>query len=77
MCASFCFLDFDNLTFLQILEQMSRTMTHRGPDGEGCNINQSLKGRIGLGHTRLSIINLREGGNQPMHFQNLHITFKF
>jgi len=35
---------------------------HRGPDDEGLYI----KGPIGLGHLRLSIIDLSEGGHQPM-----------
>ena len=54
---------------------MNRTMAHRGPDGEGYNIYDTNFGRVGLGHRRLSIIDLSEGGSQPMHFENLHITF--
>jgi len=75
MCAISGFLDFNNTTSLQILEQMNRTMAHRGPDGEGYNTYASAYGGIGLGHRRLSIIDLTEGGSQPMHFENLHITF--
>lgn len=41
--------------------RMNRIMSHRGPDGEGVYI----KGHIGLGHRRLSIIDL-ESGTQPM-----------
>lgn len=37
-------------------------MRHRGPDDEGFYIN----GNIGLGHERLSIIDLSEAGHQPM-----------
>jgi len=75
MCAISGFIDFNNTTSLHTLEQMNRTMAHRGPDGEGYNIYESEYGRIGLGHRRLSIIDLTEGGSQPMHFNNLHITF--
>ena len=75
MCAISGFLDFNNSTSLQILEQMNRTMAHRGPDGEGYNVYESAFGCVGLGHRRLSIIDLTEGGSQPMHFENLHITF--
>ena len=75
MCAISGFLDFNNNTSLQILEQMNRTMAHRGPDGEGYNVYESPFGSVGLGHRRLSIIDLTEGGSQPMHFQNSHITF--
>jgi len=43
------------------IEQMARSMVHRGPDDEGYYIN----GPIGLGFRRLSIIDI-EGGHQPM-----------
>ena len=39
-------------------------MTARGPDAEGSWI--SADGRVGLGHRRLSIIDLSEAANQPM-----------
>ena len=39
-------------------------MTPRGPDAEGSWI--SADGRVGLGHRRLSIIDLSEAANQPM-----------
>jgi asparagine synthase (glutamine-hydrolysing) len=40
---------------------MARTLTHRGPDDEGVHVRDN----VGLGHRRLSIIDL-EGGRQPM-----------
>ena len=40
------------------------SMTPRGPDAEGLWI--SADGRVGLGHRRLSIIDLSEAANQPM-----------
>ncbi|HAO19925.1 MAG TPA: asparagine synthase (glutamine-hydrolyzing), partial [Desulfobacteraceae bacterium] len=43
------------------IETMNQTMIHRGPDGQGI-FTQS---EIGLGHRRLSIIDL-EAGKQPM-----------
>ena len=75
MCAISGFIDFKNNTSLQNLEVMNRTMAHRGPDGEGYSIYETAFGKIGLGHRRLSIIDLTEGGCQPMHFLNLHITY--
>lgn len=45
------------------LVQMTRTQTHRGPDSNGMFLNRS----VGLGHNRLSIIDLSERGTQPMH----------
>lgn len=43
------------------LERMTSTLVHRGPDGEGYFVDDFA----GLGHRRLSIIDL-EGGRQPM-----------
>lgn len=45
----------------ELLERMTDAMSHRGPDGRGVYI----KDNIGLGHRRLSIIDLA-GGHQPM-----------
>lgn len=41
---------------------MSHTLRHRGPDDAGAY----LDGNIGLGHRRLSIIDLSDAGHQPM-----------
>jgi asparagine synthase (glutamine-hydrolysing) len=43
------------------LRQMAAAIKHRGPDDEGFYIN----GRVGLGHRRLSIIDL-DSGRQPI-----------
>ncbi|MCJ7679907.1 MAG: asparagine synthetase B, partial [Candidatus Aminicenantes bacterium] len=44
-----------------LLTAMCRTITHRGPDDEGLYI----KGPVGLGVRRLSIIDVA-GGHQPL-----------
>jgi asparagine synthase (glutamine-hydrolysing) len=48
-----------------ILAELGRRLGHRGPDGSG----QFLCERTGFGlvHTRLAVIDLSEGGRQPMH----------
>ena len=43
------------------VRRMSRALSHRGPDGDGIFVS----GPIGLGHRRLSIIDL-QGGAQPL-----------
>lgn len=45
----------------QLIKAMADTMAYRGPDAEGFHVS----GCIGLGHRRLSIIDLA-GGSQPM-----------
>lgn len=45
----------------ELLARMTATIAHRGPDGEGFFV----EGPAGLGHRRLSIIDV-EGGSQPM-----------
>ncbi|MBF0568817.1 MAG: asparagine synthase (glutamine-hydrolyzing) [Nitrospirae bacterium] len=47
---------------------MNGVMAHRGPDGHGVFISRD--GRVGLGHRRLSIIDLSSLGRQPMHCLN-------
>ncbi|QQS42017.1 MAG: asparagine synthase (glutamine-hydrolyzing) [Acidobacteriota bacterium] len=46
------------------LAAMVEVQRHRGPDGEGVFIDES--GAAGLGHNRLSILDLSERGSQPM-----------
>lgn len=47
---------------LEVLQRMVSVIGHRGPDGTGFHIEQG----VGLGHARLSIIDLG-GGAQPIH----------
>ena len=46
------------------LTQMTNALSHRGPDAAGYFFNQEKT--VGLGHRRLSIIDLSEAANQPM-----------
>lgn len=48
----------------QYIERMRDTMVHRGPDGAGTWV--SADGLVGLGHRRLSIIDLSSAASQPM-----------
>jgi asparagine synthase (glutamine-hydrolysing) len=75
MCGISGFIDFSKASNRTILEKMNRMLAHRGPDGEGYGLYETERAMIGLGHRRLSIIDLTEGGSQPKNFQNLHITF--
>ncbi len=48
------------------LKSMTDAIAHRGPDAEGHWFSPTQQ--VGLGHRRLSIIDLSEGGHQPMHY---------
>ena len=47
----------------QLVNQLRETLRHRGPDGEGTWLSEDR--RVGLGHRRLSILDI-SGGAQPM-----------
>jgi asparagine synthase (glutamine-hydrolysing) len=49
-----------------LIKKMMDVVVHRGPDGEG----QYVSGPVGLGHRRLSIIDLSAAGQQPMTNEN-------
>ncbi len=49
-----------------VLKKMTDIIAYRGPDGDGHWISES--GNIGLGHRRLSIIDLSHSADQPMHY---------
>jgi asparagine synthase (glutamine-hydrolysing) len=57
------------------LVRMNERMVARGPDGNGLWVNE--EGRIGFGHVRLAIIDLSEGGAQPMHASDGRLTITF
>ena len=48
----------------EYLIKMREAMVHRGPDGAGLWISNDK--RIGMGHRRLSIIDLSSAASQPM-----------
>ena len=54
------------------LTRMCHAMAHRGPDGEG----QFIDGQVGIGHRRLTIIDLH-GGKQPLANENDSVWITF
>jgi len=63
MCGVSAIYEFERLVFSsrEKLELMNTSQHHRGPDGNGIYVNEY----VGLGHTRLSIIDI-ESGQQPL-----------
>lgn len=63
MCGIAGFINLNNEPVSPVLMKKAiDSITHRGPDGSG----QWIENNIGLGHRRLSIIDLSPAGHQPM-----------
>ena len=63
MCGISGYFTKNNFLNQEDLNLMVRIQNHRGPDSSGTFFHN----QIGLGHNRLSIIDLSERGAQPMH----------
>ncbi|MCQ9373898.1 asparagine synthase (glutamine-hydrolyzing) [Methyloversatilis sp. XJ19-13] len=51
-----------SIDLVSLVERMVHAIHHRGPDNNGVHV----KSGVGLGHARLSVIDLTEAGHQPM-----------
>lgn len=63
MCGISGYYSFSNVFSEQELHEMTDSIAYRGPDASGYFTDENC----GLGHRRLSIIDLSENANQPMH----------
>jgi asparagine synthase (glutamine-hydrolysing) len=69
MCGISGIYNFNNVPVaLNTLKRFTDSMAHRGPDGAGYELLNG--GALGLGHRRLSILDLTDAGKQPMSFAN-------
>ena len=75
MCGIVGFIDFKGQSSKQVLSEMTQTLEHRGPDGYGEEFFVHDSTQIGLGHTRLAILDLSEHGKQPMNYNSLWLSF--
>ena len=75
MCGIAGFIDFTNVSSYDILKKFTDVLKHRGPDGGGYEFFQYPNCQVGLGHRRLSIIDLSTAANQPMWYKDLCIIF--
>lgn len=73
MCGISGFISFNNSYTETDLQKMNDLLAHRGPDAEG----YFFDGFCGLGHRRLSIIDLSDSANQPMHSSNDRYVIAF
>lgn len=75
MCGVAGFIDYRGLSNVTDLQKMQAAVHHRGPDDNGMEIYNCQTAKIGLAHTRLSIIDLSVGGRQPMKYLGYTIVF--
>ena len=67
MCGIVGFIDKKNFNYLEtkkIIQNMNKTLKHRGPDDSDFWIDSNHN--LALGHRRLSIIDTSSAGRQPM-----------
>ncbi|MDQ1239935.1 MAG: hypothetical protein QG577_2121 [Thermodesulfobacteriota bacterium] len=74
MCGICGLIDYSGVPIdPDVLRSMTRSLKHRGPNDEGV----SILGFAGLGHTRLSILDLTSAGHQPMHSEGKGISIVY
>lgn len=73
MCANRINCNVNNTK--ELLKNMTDSLAHRGPDGEGCAILDD--GHVFLGHRRLSIIDLSDAARQPMQSIDKRYTISY
>lgn len=61
----------------QTLKKMTDTIAHRGPDQSGIHYARYGDLHVGLGHRRLSIIDLSKQGKQPMFNEDKKLCIVF
>lgn len=76
MCGIIGYIDFHKeVVSSNVINTMLKTIKHRGPDNFGYEIEKNNDANIVLGHARLSIIDLTENGNQPMHYKHFSTVY--
>jgi|SaaInl8_200m_RNA_FD_contig_111_169589_length_9493_multi_4_in_0_out_0_8 asparagine synthase (glutamine-hydrolysing) len=75
MCGIAGFCDFSKKSDKKTLINMTDVLHHRGPDDSGYSFFENNFANIGLGHRRLSILDLSSHGHQPMVFESYEIVY--
>jgi len=75
MCGITGFCDFQKKSNVSDLGLMMDALRHRGPDIGGKVEYELDFVNVGLGHRRLSILDLSEEGRQPMSYESLEIVY--
>src|ERR1700712_1159812 len=75
MCGIAGFCDFSKKSNAAILQAMTDVIAYRGPDDQGQFMQEFPDAVVGLGHRRLSILDLSPLGHQPYHFNDISLIF--
>jgi asparagine synthase (glutamine-hydrolysing) len=75
MCGIAGLVDFNRESSLENLKEITDALFHRGPDGGDYLLSNTEQYQIGLGHRRLSIIDLSQLGTQPMTYKDLSMVY--
>ena len=75
MCGITGCIDFQNAVSGELLGKMVLALSHRGPDDQGIELFNLPNCSVGLGHVRLSIIDISTAGHQPMQYDEVVITY--
>jgi len=75
MCGIVGIIDYKQNSSKKLLQEMTDTLHHRGPDDSGYNFVEKEKYQLGFGHRRLAIQDLSSHGHQPMTYENLTIIY--
>jgi len=57
----------------KVLSEITKALKHRGPCSNGTKVE--LNGKLGIGNTRLALVDLYDRSNQPLEVDNFTITF--
>ncbi|HHR6146877.1 TPA: asparagine synthase (glutamine-hydrolyzing) [Providencia alcalifaciens] len=75
MCGIAGLIDFNNKSNIRTLQKMTDILFHRGPDDSGYFFEDFKVSQVGLGHRRLSILDLSTHGHQPMTYGHLTMIY--
>lgn len=75
MCGIYGIAKLNGIVDVSLLKRQRDLLMHRGPDDAG--LWTCPNGRVGLGHRRLSVIDLSTAGHQPMVSEDSRYTIVF
>lgn len=75
MCGLTGFIDYSLSSSTNEISKMTNAISHRGPDNKGSTFIKKNNYCLGLGHARLSILDLSNSANQPFRHNNLEMIY--